>query len=265
MKSYIQSIGLVFMALILLYSCSKEDTMNTANLIISLTDAPGDFQEVNIEVIGVRAIIDDMLIELDAETGVYNLLELTNGKKTILVNQPVPAGMLSQVRLVLGENNTVMVDSELFDLKTPSAQQSGLKFNVHKMFSPEFTYEYLIDFDAARSVVITGNSAKANTQKYILKPVIRVFTEAVSGAIRGIVDPPETEPLIHAISSSSDTTSTYSDIITGEYVFKGMMEDIYKLEFIPDTSQYKDTILSDILVTTGIITVVDTVRITAIP
>ncbi len=42
-------------------------------------------------------------------------------------------------------------------MKTPSAQQSGLKLNVHEEFLQGVAYEYIIDFDAARSIVKTGN------------------------------------------------------------------------------------------------------------
>lgn len=241
-------------------SCSDEqENDGMARLVISLTDAPGDFEEVNIDVVGVKVIINDSLLDLETEQGTINLLELTNGKHIILVDQPVPAGLLSQVRLVLGDNNSVKVDGMLHPLKTPSAQQSGLKFNVHRQFVPAFAYEYMIDFDAARSVVTTGNG------KYNLKPLIRVFAEEASGAIQGTVYPADSKPLIYAISSSDDTTSTTSDTLTGAYFFNGAMQDVYKLAFLFDSIVYADTTLEGIQVTTGIITVVDTVKFRELP
>jgi len=59
-----------------------------------------------------------------------------NGKDTLLVTDEIPSGMLSQIRLILGENNSVMVDSIVYDIKTPSAQESGLKLNVHQDITP---------------------------------------------------------------------------------------------------------------------------------
>jgi len=35
--------------------------------------------------------------------------------------------------------------------------------------------------------------------KYILRPVIRVFTELISGSITGVVQPVEARPLVKAI------------------------------------------------------------------
>lgn len=45
-------------------------------------------------------------------------------------------------------------------------------------------YKLWLDFDAGRSVVEIGNG------NYILKPVIRIYSEATSGAIKGSVLPP---------------------------------------------------------------------------
>lgn len=44
-------------------------------------------------------------------------------------------------------------------------------------------YTLMLDFDAAQSIVLTGNG------KYLLKPVIRAIPQSVSGAITGIVSP----------------------------------------------------------------------------
>lgn len=260
MKTLFSVLGtLAFMA-VLMISCDRNESGDDARLRLYLTDAPGQFEEVNVDIAGVEVIIDGTRIELDVEGGVVNLLELTNGRQTLLADQPVPAGTLSQVRLILGENNSVKVDGGVHSLVTPSAQQSGLKFNVHRDFVPEFAYDYIIDFDAARSIVKTGSA------KYILKPVIRVFSEVASGAIKGNVFPPEAKTLIHAISAADDTSSTRADSVSGDYVLRGLPEGFYTLKFIPDTHRYDDTAtIENVEVVTGIITVPDTVKFEVLP
>jgi hypothetical protein len=60
-----------------------------------------------------------------------------------------------------------MKDSVLYDLETPSAEQSGLKIKIDKNLG--FTTDSLtLDFDADKSILETGNG------KFILKPVIKV-------------------------------------------------------------------------------------------
>ena len=98
----------------------------------------------------------------------YNLLDYQGDLDTLIGSAVIPAQTIQQVRLVLGTDNSIMVDSVLHDLKTPSAQQSGLKINVHENIANIDTFNLLIDFDAEQSVVEQGNG------QYSLKPVIRV-------------------------------------------------------------------------------------------
>jgi hypothetical protein len=49
--------------------------------------------------------------------------------------------------LLLGDDkNTVVVGDKTYDLKTPSAQQSGLKLKINQTLVA-VTYEFIFDFD----------------------------------------------------------------------------------------------------------------------
>ena len=239
------------------FSCENES--NTASLKISLTDAPGEYQEVNVDIVGVEVIVNETRMTLQTNAGVYNLLDFVNGKDTVLVDQPIPPGRISQIRLILGENNTIKVNDAVYPLSTPSAQQSGLKLNVQADFEPSFAYEYTIDFDAARSIVHTGND------RYILKPVLRVFTNAVSGALTGIVDPAEAKPVIYAINAAEDTISTFADTLTGSFAFLGMPADLYDLEIVPDSAIYDTVNINGVQVNAGQINDLGTIGIPLVP
>jgi len=160
-----------FLALTLIYACKKdENATGKTQFHVYLTDGPGDYQQVNVDIQQVRIKTSDdtsQWLDLQTNAGVYNLLDFQNGIDTLLAMGPVPALTLKEVRLVLGPNNTVMKDSILYDLDTPSAEQSGLKIKIDKNLG--FTTDSLtLDFDAAASIVETGNG------KFILKPVIKV-------------------------------------------------------------------------------------------
>ncbi len=161
-----------FFGLILVYACSKDEgnSSNTTQLQIHLIDGPGDYQQVNVDIQEIRVKMSDdtsQWISVPTYAGVYNLLDFQNGVDTLIAAGPVPLVILKEMRLILGPNNTIMVDSVLHDLETPSAEQSGLKIKVDKNLS--LTLDSLtIDFDAKQSIVETGNG------KFILKPVIRV-------------------------------------------------------------------------------------------
>jgi len=132
----------------------------------------------------------------------------------------------------------------------PSAQTSGLKLNVHSEVMPGLIYTYVIDFEANKSIAKTGNG------KYILKPIIRVFNEALTGGFQGNVQPVEANPLIQAIFQD-DTTTTIADAETGNFMIRGLQEGLYKVEFLSEEG-FRDTILSDVEILGGQITLLDT-------
>lgn len=209
----------------LFFSCEEE---KNARIQVWLTDDPGDFQEVNVDLQGVEIHSNETDNEsgwtsLEATPRVINLLELANGEETLLGELDIPGGKLSQIRLRLGENNSVMVDNAVYPLTTPSAQQSGLKVKINKVLAEGITYKVLLDFDAAKSVVHTGSNA------YILKPVIRAITEAQDGAIKGKVEP---AGLVHiAVMSGEEEVATTATNEDGEFLIQGLGAGTYLLIF----------------------------------
>src|SRR5260370_536682 len=98
---------------VLIFSCKKNDTNNTgqSRVQIKLTDSP----ESNVS--GVWVDVKDVLINMGdsnwksvigAHAGVYNLLDFTDGKDTLLADAEIPAGTISQIRLLLGDNNYIV-------------------------------------------------------------------------------------------------------------------------------------------------------------
>lgn len=172
MKKLKFTLAICLTALMGFTACNKDN--RKANMNVKMTDDPGDFQEVNVEILRVEVNHEtEGWIELETNSGMYNLLELQNGVTAdLVVDQEFPEGEISQMRLILGSNNNVMVDSTTFILETPSAENTGLKMNVNHEFEANAEYEILFDFDAGKSIVIQGNGT------YSLKPVLKV--EAVT-------------------------------------------------------------------------------------
>jgi hypothetical protein len=104
--------------------------------------------------------------DLYTNPGIYNLMDYVEEDTLIAFDSLLAVQTISQIRIVLGDSNTVMIDSVLYDLKTPSAQNSGLKIQVHTQLIPDSTYVIMLDFDPEKSIKQTGNG------KFILKPVI---------------------------------------------------------------------------------------------
>ncbi len=249
--SILSIFGLGFIA------CDNQSA-KTATVEVRLTDAPGDYQEVNIDVQGVQVNTgsdDSGWKSVDIQSGVYNILDLTNGLDVLLGKIELPTGKLSQVRLILGTNNSVKIGGQTISLTTPSAQQSGLKLNVNTTLEEGITYKLILDFDAARSIVKAGNSGKYN-----LKPVIRTIAEATSGAVKGVVTPIESTPAVYAISGTDTLGTAFADQATGKFMIKGLAAGTYKVSFAPKTG-YQPLTKENVSVSVGNVTDLGTVTI----
>jgi hypothetical protein len=231
-----------------------------ARVQLHLTDAPAAYQEVNVDIQGAEVHANDGnqgsgWQSLNINAGVYNLLDLTNGLDVLLGETVLPAGKISQLRLVLGENNTLKVDGQVSPLSTPSGMQSGLKVQIHQDLEAGITYKILLDFEAALSVVPAGSG------KYNLKPVIRATTEAQDGAIKGSVNPAASSPVVYAYlgADTEATTSTQADE-SGNFLIKGLAAGTYRLVLVP-VEGFQQTEVSDVNVTIGNVTDVGVVQI----
>ena len=158
-------------------ACKKDATDPTGSndgptqFNILLTDAPIDLDEVNIDIQSVTIKGDGGtdFIDIGANAGIYNLLDFQNGATTLIGAAELTVETITDIRLILGENNTVVKDGEIHDLRTPSAQQSGLKLKVCIPIANVPDYDLTLDFDACESVFQTGNG------QYVLKPRIKIL------------------------------------------------------------------------------------------
>ncbi len=178
----------------------------TGTLRLALTDAPAcGFDKVYVTVEKVRvhqsssgegeAGWSDIVLEPAKRV---DLLSLTNGVLEELGQKSLPAGKYQQLRLVLSENgstapfaNAVIPTGSKDEvaLTTPGADQTGLKINTNMDVIASQTADFVIDFDACKSIVTTGGGggngngnananananagAGGNTGKYLLKPVL---------------------------------------------------------------------------------------------
>ena len=240
---------ILFSTVLLVQSCKKE---GSSKLTVYLTDAPADYDAVNIEVIGiqVKASSDPgdggwQTMPMPVSPVTYNLLEFTNGMDELLSTIELPAGKVSQLRLILGNNNTIVVNgvSEPLPLEVPSGQESGLKFNIHADLIAGIEYKLWIDFDVLRSIVDNGAG------DYILKPVLRTFNEATSGAIKGIVSPADAHATVQA-TNGVDIFSAIPDPVTGEFLIRGVPAGTWSV-LIDANNGYIDQTINNVIVTTG--------------
>lgn len=171
---------------------SQIDLSREAHVRFKLTDAPNkDLKSVVINIDRIEVLLagsrKSARLVIAQNKGLVDLLTLQNGVTLSLQDVVIPHGIeIQQIRMILKKEGhfAVKADSSLCELKTPSAQKTGVKINLVQKFQFEAGHDYsiVIDFDALKSVVVAGNG------KCLLKPVM-----ALKSATRAPIVPPTEE------------------------------------------------------------------------
>ena len=157
----------ILVSCVCILSCKKDS--KTAPVQILLTDKPVAFDSVNVHIVSVEVQIDHdnaAWIPIHTKDSIYNLLDLQNGISAVIAQDTIPAGVLQQVRFILGDGNKVVVNGAAYPVATPSAEESGLKIKISKALN-ETLNTFTLDFDASLSITQENGD-------YKLHPVIQV-------------------------------------------------------------------------------------------
>jgi len=193
--------GIAAAALALLSACGGGGgggSSSSGTLNVSLTDAPAcGFDHVNVTVQKVRVNQSSTASDTDAGWSDItlspplrvDLLSLSNGVLATLGQTPLQVGHYTQMRLVLAANdsNSPLANSVVptggteTALTTPSGVQTGIKMNADITIAADQMADFVIDFNACKSVVAAGSG------KFLLKPVVSVTPNFISG-VNGYVD-----------------------------------------------------------------------------
>jgi len=246
--------------------CSDSTTpgdVPPGRLVLTMIDAPGDYDAVNVHVVRVEVHRGDEGDEGDGgwmvvseDTMLVDLLTLTDGQGVVLADTLLPAGHFTQVRLILGGGNTVVVGGLEHELEVPSGENTGLKLNHPFDIEPDALYRATLDFDADRSVHRTGNG------RYVLEPVIRIVVDRISGGIEGTILPVEARAVVRAVAGA-DTVTAWADTLTGVFGFPMLEQGAYDLAVEETAGAFRDTVVTGVTVTAGQVTDVGTIELQA--
>lgn len=230
----------------------------TGIMQLSITDAPScGYDHVYLTVDRVR--VHKSTSAVDGDTGWsevvlsparrIDLLTLTNGVLNDLGQTALPAGKYTQMRLVLAPNagsspfaNAVTpTGGAEVALTTPSAQQSGIKLNVDMDVAADKVADFVIDFDACKSIVKRGNSGQYN-----LKPVVAVIPVVSNAGMR----------VVGYVDSSIATASTNVSVQVNGLPVKATVPDVTtgKFELYPVPAGTYDLVVTAAGHVTGVMT-----------
>jgi hypothetical protein len=133
---------------------------------VLLTDAPGDFDEVWVDIDSVEVQSDAGWLTITDQPQSFDLLTLQNDVTAALGGVDLTPGHYGQLRLMVS-NSFVVVEGEAEDMKIASGAQTGIKINLDADIADAMQYTVVVDFDANKSVKATG-------QGWLMTPVIHV-------------------------------------------------------------------------------------------
>jgi hypothetical protein len=181
---------------------------------------------------------------LATNVGIIDLLELRNGVFEGLATGRVPAGTYDQIRLKLADDNTIVVDGATHSLKVPSGETSGYKLMGTFHVPIEGVVDVGLDFDAERSVHVTGNGT------WMLKPVVRIHEIVTTGRIHGRIDPASAVSKVYALQEP-DTIATTQSGGDGQFLLSLLPPGDYLVRISPMVEGFRDTVVGPVHVEIG--------------
>lgn len=254
MKTINPIVVILIFASFIFASCSKNNNSIantgtedlTSAISIKLTDGPGFYDAVNVDLkeIQINMVKQGWITLPLKRVGIYNLLKLSNGIDTLICQTNVPVGTITDIRLILGNNNSVVYNGVSYSLNTPTAAETTLKLNLASVnLQAHNSYSFWFDFDAGKSITSTASG-------YVFKPVIRAFSPETNGKIKGSVLPVSKKSVVYV----TNTTESYSAIpdANGNFLINGVVEGSYTVRIHPtEGTGVSDAVYTKVVVKYG--------------
>ena len=176
-----------------LVSCQKPRLIlppsQSSKFSIYLTDSQSNYEAVwiNIQQVFIYVANDALKqsgwIEVPmTRQGSYNLLNFQDGKDTLIARADIPPGIISQIRLILGNNNSLILNNgAVVPLQAGYSLSNGIQLNIQDILQAGVPFSLDMDFNTTGS--ITGPNAAG---QYILQPAIFVFPRSSVHSVKEI-------------------------------------------------------------------------------
>lgn len=271
--------------ILMMVSCKKESA-NTSTVKFKLTDAPGAYDAVNIDIKGVEVYSEGKgWVKFNSNLGVVNLLDYMNGQTTLLAEGQIEAGKVTAAHLIIGDNNSVVIDGITHQLQSSAALQAGLSVTLNNNLQAGESYEWTIDFDAAQSI-----EANTSNTAFTLNPTLHLIVDAASsisaggsgngsgsgsvtggvtiggvlvgggnstvvnggttGSISGSVNTTVGLAMVYATNAQGQTTSTMTGL-NGGFTFSAVQSGAYSISIDPILPLLSTKTISNVQVSAG--------------
>jgi hypothetical protein len=267
-------------AVLFFFACSKSNSSTSnpnipkgqSQVSMYLTDGPGDFFKVLIDIRQIAIEIDTATKQKDSDrddqwdddfngehrdanhksviwdtlkikAGVYDLLALRNGVDTLLATGLYPTGKILKIRVTIGTDNTVYIDSTThFALNFfGSGSTHTFTINVAREDVDDLAdndFKLWLDFNIDRSIFFVNG-------QFILAPFFEIFNDVKKAKVYGQVLPEGAAALVTGYMGKDTIYAVPFD--DGKYKFRNVPTGTWAFNF-KGRNGYKDTTLTNIKV-----------------
>ncbi len=287
----------VFLAF-LLYSCQKDNSVSVpqgqSHVSIYMTDGPGFFDKVLIDVQSIAVKVDTCMSQSSADEddqgehhhewgddhddsdkdngrggkdscivwdslkvkpGVYDLLNFANGADTLLASGNIPKGKILAFRITLGDHNSVVKDSTSYPLNL----RPEWKTVYIRVFNDQIEENTPDHFKLWIDFDAGRSIVRVSDGQFYLRPFIRAFAVSNTGRIEGKVIPVSGAFPVITVFNAKDTMHALPNS-DGEFKVPGVWAGTYSV-FVQASAPYKDTTITNVTVKAGMDTDIGTIQL----
>lgn len=235
-----------------LSSCTTEGERSTALVNVFVIDAPGDFDEVWVEILGVEVKTtgtrgqdnaNPVFLENIQNNQQVNLSSLILDRQFLVGRGEFLVGAVTELTLRLGKDNYVVIDGERFPLVFENSEAQTPSLTVNYTLDPGISYDLFIDFEVFRSITSQGGAENG----FVLKPKLRSFSRADTGEISGTILPTRENAVVYAIQGKDTVSSTAIDLSTGKFKLRGILGN-HTVSIIPFNTRYQTETIPNVTV-----------------
>jgi hypothetical protein len=273
-KLFLGLASLVLALAVFLTACTKNGiNASSGNLSVYLTDGPGEYDSVFIDITKVEVKVDnDSLhkhrddhgkddddrddherrkdsygewVDISFTPAIIDILSLRNGVETKLGDANIAAGTVRKIRITLGSRNRVVKDSVSYPLELRNETNNLLYvklYDKHRQRRADSSTKVWVDFDIASSI-------SEKDGRFFLRPVLRPFCNDNFGEVEGKVLPLEAKAVVRITDGAGFNGVALPDR-KGEFKLRGLETGTYTVTVEGIAPYLKETI-TNVSVTKG--------------
>lgn len=173
---------------------------------------------------------------LQINAGTYDLLSFRNGVDALIASGSIPKGEIKAIKLTLGSNNSVVIDSISYPLAIGNRNIVTIKIDdIEKIDLSNLKLN--LDFDLAHSIF-------GDDHGFELHPSIKPFNESKAAKIEGRVLPAAAKAILTMIGDKDTLMAIPGN--EGEFKIRGIKSSRFDLQIKATANGYKDTTITNL-------------------